>query len=54
MRQPFRVVASDPAAIDAPAALAALTGKLWQPGRTLRVTFLDGAPEVQTHPTFCA
>lgn len=35
------------AAIDAPAALAALTGKLWQPGRTLRVTFLDGDPEVQ-------
>lgn len=27
--------------------LAALTGKLWQPGRTLRVTFLDGDPLVQ-------
>ncbi len=35
------------AAIDAPAALAALTGKLWQPGRTLRVHFLDGDPAVQ-------
>ncbi|MEX1019274.1 MAG: pre-peptidase C-terminal domain-containing protein [Litorilinea sp.] len=27
--------------------LAALTGKLWQPGRTLRVRFLDGDPIVQ-------
>jgi hypothetical protein len=27
--------------------LAALTGKLWQPGRTLRVRFLDGDPLVQ-------
>lgn len=35
------------AAIDAPVALAALTGKLWQPGRTLRVYFLDGDPDVQ-------
>lgn len=26
--------------------LAALTGKLWQPGRTLRVRFLDGDPAV--------
>ncbi len=25
-------------------ALAALTGKLWQPGRTLRIAFLDGDP----------
>lgn len=32
--------------IDAPVALAALTGKLWRPGRTLRVRFLDGDPEV--------
>ncbi|MEZ4674580.1 MAG: hypothetical protein R2932_10085 [Caldilineaceae bacterium] len=28
--------------IDSPVALAALTGKLWSPGRTLRVRFLDG------------
>lgn len=35
------------ASIDAPGALAALTGKLWQPGRTLRVRFLDGDPAVQ-------
>lgn len=34
-------------AIDAPGALAALTGKLWQPGRTLRVRFLDGDPAIQ-------
>jgi hypothetical protein len=27
--------------------LAAITGKLWQPGRTLRVRFLDGDPRVQ-------
>jgi hypothetical protein len=27
--------------------LAALTGKLWKPGRTLRVRFLDGDAEVQ-------
>ncbi len=27
--------------------LAAITGKLWQPGRTLRVHFLDGDPQVQ-------
>jgi len=27
-----------------PIFLALLTGKLWQPGRTLRVVFLDGAP----------
>jgi hypothetical protein len=33
--------------VDSPVALAALTGKLWQPGRTLRVRFLDGAPDVQ-------
>jgi len=33
--------------VDSPVALAALTGKLWQPGRTLRVRFLDGVPEVQ-------
>lgn len=33
--------------IDSPVALAALTGKLWQPGRTLRVHFLDGDPEIQ-------
>jgi hypothetical protein len=26
--------------------LAAITGKLWQPGRTLRVRFLDGDPQV--------
>ena len=30
-----------------PLALAAVTGKLWQPGRTLRVRFLDGDPTVQ-------
>jgi hypothetical protein len=35
------------AAIDAPLALAALTGKLWKPGRTLRVRFLDGDTAVQ-------
>ncbi len=34
--------------IDSPVALAALTGKLWQPGRTLRVRFLEGDPAVQT------
>jgi len=28
-------------------ALAALTGKLWQPGRTLRIAFLDGDPALQ-------
>lgn len=33
--------------IDSPVALAALTGKLWKPGRTLRVRFLDGDPAVQ-------
>ena len=33
--------------IDSPVALAALTGKLWKPGRTLRVRFLDGEPQVQ-------
>lgn len=33
--------------IDSPVALAALTGKLWKPGRTLRVHFLDGDPEIQ-------
>ncbi len=27
--------------------LAAITGKLWKPGRTLRVRFLDGDPQVQ-------
>ena len=27
--------------------LAAITGKLWQPGRVLRVRFLDGDPQVQ-------
>ena len=27
--------------------LAAITGKLWQPGRVLRVRFLDGDPKVQ-------
>ncbi len=27
--------------------LAAITGKLWQPGRILRVRFLDGDPQVQ-------
>jgi hypothetical protein len=26
--------------------LAAITGKLWKPGRTLRVRFLDGDPEI--------
>jgi hypothetical protein len=31
-----------------PLALAAITGKLWKPGRTLRVRFLDGDPVVQT------
>ncbi|MCB0126308.1 MAG: hypothetical protein KDE58_28820 [Caldilineaceae bacterium] len=35
------------AGIDSPVALAALTGKLWQPGRTLRVCFLDGDAAVQ-------
>lgn len=35
------------ALIDAPVALAALTGKLWKPGRTLRVRFLDGDLAVQ-------
>jgi hypothetical protein len=29
------------------AAMAALTGKLWKPGRELRVRFLDGDPRVQ-------
>lgn len=33
--------------IDSPVALAALTGKLWQPGRSLRVRFLDGDPTIQ-------
>jgi hypothetical protein len=33
--------------VDSPVALAALTGKLWKPGRTLRVRFLDGDPAVQ-------
>ncbi len=33
--------------INSPVALAALTGKLWQPGRTLRVHFLDGEPSIQ-------
>lgn len=33
--------------IDSPVALAALTGKLWKPGRTLRVRFLDGDADVQ-------
>ena len=28
--------------------LAAITGKLWQPGRVLRVRFLDGDPNVQS------
>ncbi len=31
-----------------PLALAAITGKLWKPGRTLRVRFLDGDPVIQT------
>ena len=31
---------------DSPVALAALTGKLWKPGRTLRVRFLDGDPAI--------
>jgi len=31
-----------------PLALAALTGKLWKPGRTLHVRFLDGDPVIQT------
>lgn len=35
------------AQIDSPGALAALTGKLWRPGRTLRVRFLDGDRAVQ-------
>ncbi len=36
-------------------ALAALTGKLWAPGRTLRVAFLDGEPSVQRRvPAFAA
>ncbi len=33
--------------VDSPVALAALTGKLWKPGRTLRVRFLDGNPAIQ-------
>jgi hypothetical protein len=33
--------------------LAAVTGKLWQPGRTLRVRFLDGDPQVHARiPSF--
>ncbi|MCC6456592.1 MAG: peptidase [Caldilineaceae bacterium] len=33
--------------------LAAITGKLWQPGRTLRVRFLDGDPKVHARvPAF--
>jgi hypothetical protein len=33
--------------------LAGITGKLWQPGRILRVRFLDGDPEVQARiPAF--
>ena len=35
------------AAIDLPGSLAGLTGKLWKPGRTLRVRFLDGDPAIQ-------
>ncbi len=30
-----------------PQSLAALTGKLWQPGRKLRVRFMDGDPVIQ-------
>ena len=33
-----------------PVSLAALTGKKWSNGRTLRVRFLDGDPVVQTAP----
>lgn len=36
-----------PPGVNPPAFLAALTGKLWKPGRTLRVRFLDGDPAVQ-------
>jgi hypothetical protein len=36
-----------PGAFPDPGRLAALTGKLWKPGRTLRVRFLDGDPTVQ-------
>jgi hypothetical protein len=36
-------------------ALAALSGKLWRPGRTLRISFLDGDPAVQERiPEFAA
>ncbi|MEM7533673.1 MAG: hypothetical protein AAF639_15930 [Chloroflexota bacterium] len=30
-----------------PANLAGITGKLWKPGRTLRVRFMDGDPQIQ-------
>lgn len=39
---PFGVMPDIPRAF-----LAAITGKLWRPGRTLRVRFLDGDPLVQ-------
>ena len=37
-----------PPGVPLPASLPLLTGKLWKPGRTLRVRFLDGDPVVQT------
>jgi hypothetical protein len=37
-----------PPGVPLPASLPLLTGKLWKPGRTLRVRFLDGDPAVQT------
>jgi hypothetical protein len=41
-----RAVEENPANVS-PFEAAAVQSKLWRPGRTLRVTFLDGVPEVQ-------
>jgi hypothetical protein len=46
-----RAIAENPANLPAgggsPFSLAVITGKKWQNGRTLRVRFLDGQPEIQ-------
>lgn len=40
-------ILQDPEQIDSSARMALVTQKLWQPGRTLKVRFLDGHPVVQ-------